>query len=587
MVVIIPAGAGPRGWRALGPDRWRFYRLVGREIGRAARSAILHLSSAPSAFARLRPTGLVIAPQDLRTSDATLAGDIYAGLFVFAGRALATGGRSPFDFTPPSPEWGEALYGFGWLRHLSAADSALARSNARAFVQDYLAGRGDRDIADRPAVAARRLISLLSQSPLVLEGADHAFYQAFLKGIGRCVRRLDTALRHGIPPRQRLAAAVALTYAGLCCDGFEPVLRRGVRLLSRELTRQILADGGHRSRDPAAVQELLLDLLPLRQSFLSRDIAPPDPLLVAIDRMLPFLRLLRHGDASLGHHNGMGATEADQLATLLIYDGALARPLMHAPHTGYARLEAGRTLLVADIGPAPPLVYSTVAGAGCLSFELSSGAQRLVVNCGMPASGDEMRQLARTTAAHSTAVLGTASSCRFLNPPGPGFAHPIAAWLRHRIGPVILRGPLRVPVERGSAPDGTAVLAASHDGYLAGFGLIHERRWRLAPAGDLLEGEDAFRRPEREGRARGAGRPVEAAIRFHLHPSLRVSREGRAVRLQGAGGEAWLFETEATDPVIEESVFFAASNGARRTEQIVLHLKVADGTRLAWRFRRA
>ncbi|MGY2047451.1 heparinase II/III family protein [Methylobacterium sp. JK268] len=570
-----------------GPDRWRFYRLVGREIGRSARSALLHVASVPSAVARLRPSGLVIAPQDLRTSDPTLAGDIYAGLFVFAGRALATGGRSPFDFTPPSLEWGEALYGFGWLRHLSAADSALARSNARAFVQDYLAGRGDREIADRPHVAARRLISLLSQSPLVLEGADHGFYQAFLRGIGRCVRRLDAALRHGVPPRQRLAAAVALTYAGLCCDGFEPVLRRGTRLLVRELGRQILADGGHVSRDPAIVQEVLLDLLPLRQSFLSRDIAPPEALLVAIDRMLPFLRLLRHGDASLGHHNGMGATEADQLATLLIYDGALARPLTHAPHTGYARLEAGTTLLVADIGPAPPLAHATLAGAGCLSFELSSGAQRLVVNCGMPASGEEMRQLSRTTAAHSTVTLGNASSCRFLNPPGRGFAHPIAAWLRHRLGPVILRGPARVPVERGTAPDGTLVLAASHDGYLPTLGLVHERRWRVPPGGGGVEGEDAFRRPAPGGRARPTSRPVEAAIRFHLHPSLRVSREGRAVRLQGAGDETWLFEADSVDPVIEESVFFAASNGARRTEQIVLHLDVTDGTSVAWRFRRA
>lgn len=571
-----------------GPDRWRFYRLVGQEAGRALRRGAARLRSGPSALSRLKPTRLVIAPHDLRTSDATLAADIYAGLFVFAGRALATGGRSPFDFAPPSPEWGEALYGFGWLRHLRAADSALARSNARAFVQDFMAGRGDREIANRPRVTARRLISLLAQSPLVLEGADHAFYHAFLKSLGRCVRTLDQALGRGIPPRERLSAAVALTYAGLCCDGLEPVLRRGVRLLTRELSRQILPDGGHRSRNPAVVKELLLDLLPLRQSFLSRDTAPPEVLLNAIDRMLPLLRLLRHADASLGHHNGMGATEADQLATLLIYDGVLAQPLMHAPHTGYARLEGGATLVVADVGPAPSPAYSALAGAGCLSFELSSGAQRLVVNCGMPASGEEMRQLSRTSAAHSTAVLADASSCRFLNPPGPGIAHPLAAWLKGRIGPVIVRGPAEVPVERGQE-SGTQVLAARHDGYAPTLGLIHERRWRLSADGVLLQGDDAFVGAERPGRAGTHGRaepdPVEAAIRFHLHPSLRVGREGRAVRL-AAPGEAWLFEADGIDPVIEESVFFAASNGARRTEQIVLHLTVQDGTRVAWRFRK-
>ncbi|TXM92591.1 heparinase, partial [Methylobacterium sp. WL103] len=126
-----------------GADRWRLYRLVGREVARTARAASARLSAPPDILARVRVTGLVIAPHDLRTSDATFADDIYAGLFVFAGRSLAVSGGSPFDYTPPSPEWADVLYGFGWLRHLRAADTALARSNARAFVADFIAGRGD------------------------------------------------------------------------------------------------------------------------------------------------------------------------------------------------------------------------------------------------------------------------------------------------------------------------------------------------------------------------------------------------------------------------------------------------------------
>ncbi|WP_298951213.1 heparinase II/III family protein [uncultured Methylobacterium sp.] len=563
-----------------GPDRWTFYRLAGREAARTARSAMARMTAGPSTLSRLRPTGLVIAPQDLRTSDATIAADIYGGLFVFAGRALATGGRSPFDFAPPSPEWGEALYGFGWLRHLRAADSALARSNARAFVRDFMAGRGDRALADRPPVVARRLISLLSQSPLLLEGADHAFYQGFLRTLGRCVRHLDLALRRGILPGDRLSAAVALCFAGLCCEGFDPVLRRGTRLLTRELTRQMLPDGGHRSRNPSFIKDLLLDLLPLRQSFLTRDIAPPEALLNAVDRMLPLLRLLRHGDASLGHHNGTGATEADQLATLLVYGGASGTPLMHAPYTGYTRLEGGPTLVVADVGPAPGPAFSAVAGAGCLSFELSSGAQRLVVNCGMPATGEDMRRLARTTAAHSTASLDDTSSCRFLDPRGPGFAHPLASWLRRRLGPAVVRGPARVTAERSTEPDGAGVVAARHDGYAPTLGLLHERRLHLSADGGCLDGADAFVRPS------GAGPAVPAAIRFHLHPTVRAAREGRAVLLSAGNGELWLFEADAVDPVIEESVYFAALNGARRTEQIVLHLAAEAGTRATWRFRR-
>ena len=76
------------------------------------------------------PGRLLIAPQDIRTSDPTVAADIYAGYFVFDGKAVNTQGRSPFGLLPPNQAWAEALAGFGWLRHLRAADTALSRANS-------------------------------------------------------------------------------------------------------------------------------------------------------------------------------------------------------------------------------------------------------------------------------------------------------------------------------------------------------------------------------------------------------------------------------------------------------------------------
>ena len=574
-----------------GPDRWRFYRLVGREALRALRGGAARATARPALLSRLGPTGLVIAPRDLRTSDPTVASDVYAGLFVFEGRALATGGASPFDFTPPSPEWGEALYGFGWLRHLRAADSPLARANARALVQDFLAGRGDRAAARRTHVVARRLISFLSQSPLLLEGADHAFYRGYLRAVDAGVRAIDLDLRRGALPRARLMGAVALAYASLSCSGLDAALRRVGRLLARELDRQIMTDGGHRSRDPAFTLDLLLDLLPLRQSFLTRGVEPPAALLGAIDRMLPFLRLLRHGDASLGHFNGVGATAADGLVTALFYDGGAGQPLLHAPNSGYERLEGpDGVLLVADVGAPPPLVYSASAGAGCLAFELSHGSQRLVVNCGTPASDREKRFLARSTAAHSTAAVGDVSSARVLAKQGFWWERRMAGWLSQRIGPVVLRGPTDVAAERGTDAQGALLLAARHDGYVRDFGLVHERRWRLTRDAAVLEGEDAFRPA-----GKGALRPATAAIRFHLHPSVRATRTGEStVRLAGAGGAKavdWEFTADGGGLALEESVFFAAVEGTRRTEQIVLRVALAAEsrtaeTRVTWRFGR-
>ena len=564
-----------------GADRWQVYRLLGAEMARSVRSAAARLTAPPDLLVRARVSALVIAPHDLRTSDATFADDIYSGLFVFAGRSLVVSGRSPFDYDPPSPEWAEILYGFGWLRHLRAADTALARANARAFVSDFLAGRGDPVLAAPGPVAARRLIAFLCQSPLLLEGADHAFYQAFLRAIGRAARELERSLRRGTDPQSRLLAAVALSYAGLCCEGIEAILRRATRTLSRELDRQILPDGGHASRNPRFAMDLLLDLLPLRQSFLSRGVDPPEALLRAIDRMLPMLRLLRHGDTSLGHFNGMGATAADHLATLLAYDGPM-QPLMRAPNSGYERLQGEGLIVTADVGSPPPMAQSGSAGAGCLSFELSSGPQRLVVNCGMPASGPELRRGARATAAHSTATVDGASSCGFLAGTNGWWGRRAASrFLVGRRGPVILHGPGPVAVERRSE-DGATVLAARHDGYREAFGVVHERRWSLSGPRGRLDGEDAFLR---EGRA--GTRPHEVAVRFHIHPDVRVRGEGGGlVELTTRAGEVWRFSAEGADVAIEESVFFAGIVGTRRTSQIVIYLTLTETAGVRWHFAR-
>src|SRR5207244_5747872 len=62
-----------------------------------------------------------------------------------------------------------ALLGFGWLRHLRAADTALTRANARSLLDDWISNPAHkRRLSRRADVLARRVISLLSQAPLVL-----------------------------------------------------------------------------------------------------------------------------------------------------------------------------------------------------------------------------------------------------------------------------------------------------------------------------------------------------------------------------------------------------------------------------------
>ena len=148
-------------------------------------------------------------------------------------------------------------------------------------------------------------------------------------------------------------------------------------------------------------------------------------------------------------------------------------------------------MLIADVGaPAPP-GQDRMAHAGTLSFELSFGRERLIVNCGAaPIGVAAWTDAARATAAHSTLTIADTSSSE-LKPGGLG------------------RRPEHVTVERQEA-NGAHWLEASQDGWRRPFGAVHRRRLYLSPkAARDIRGEDVIE---------AAGAAAIYAIRFHLHP---------------------------------------------------------------------
>ena len=203
--------------------------------------------------------------------------------------------------------------------------------------------------------------------------------------------------------------------------------------------------------------------------------------------------------------------------------------------SGYARLQRGGVVVLVDAGAAPPLELAGAACAGCLSFELSTGAELLLVNGGTPAPAQAQRHaVARATASHTTLCLGEQSSAKLMR----------NARLERAIGSALLRHPDRVACEVRHGEGGAIELEASHDGYVEAFGLLHTRTLKLDAAGTRLEGCD------RLIAAKGTVRfswDVPLAIHFHVHPDVEVrigtspgdgraaARQRRALAPDGGG----------------------------------------------------
>ena len=270
-------------------------------------------------FAGAAPDRLAVVPPTLFQGDSFVAEAIYGGRFLLAGRLVEVGRGSIFQVLPPSLEFAAELHGFSWLSHHAAAADALAAQNARALVSDWLRFSAHRlgGAAFEPEVAARRLISWLSHADLLLGSADYDFYRRFLKSLTIQTRYLRSIAQEAPVGMPRLTVRMALALVALCLPAPTNRIRVAAQQLADELDRQILPDGGHVSRNPAALATILGDLLPIRETLLGQGQPMPKGIYSAIDRMLPALRFFRHADGTLALFNGTGCSDMQLMAALM------------------------------------------------------------------------------------------------------------------------------------------------------------------------------------------------------------------------------------------------------------------------------
>jgi uncharacterized heparinase superfamily protein len=572
-----PAAASePSAWSRLSVQ----FQLAAREkvertlllVDRARVQMLAYVRRSPL-ISRGATDELLMAPPDLRVPDPSFVDELRFGNFGLAGEIADLAGRSPFERAAVSEHWGRELHGFGWLRHLDAVRAEDTEDLARRLLKDWLKeGSRDKLFAWAPETTGRRLMSWLSHSQLLLDGADPKFYAAVLRSCERQASYLSAAWQNAPEGQARLLALIGLVLADLCLAGRDRHLKRSQKLLAAEIERQIFADGGHIGRNPQISVELVLDLLPVRQCVLVRGLTPVSALQRALAAMVPMLRHVRLGDGSLARFNGVGPTDRDALATVLAYDkNQTALPPL-APQSGYARLARGPSIVVVDVGRPPPLGFAHNAHAGCLSFEMSVGGEPLFVNNGAPASSDPGRRApARATASHNTLCLKEQSSSKLSR-------------RNSRRGALAIEHPDQVSVRLAEVA-GTIELEASHDGYVSRSGLVHARSLTLSADGAKLSGWEALL--PAKGVLRFAW-DVPFAVHFHVHPDVEVwpGHQSDTADLVLKSGAHWRLSAQGAQLTIESSVHSAGALGPVPAQQVVLRAACHGEIRVDWQVER-
>ena len=512
-------------------------------------------------LARNPPDRLLLTPPEPWPGDAKRGAAISRGEFHSAGDSAPIDGAI-WRHAELSEPWLSDLHGFDWLADLQAAGGDGARRRARELVLDWITRNPPcRGIGWRPDLLGRRIANWLARFEFYGASANTVTQGRLFESLGEQCQHLARVAATARTGPGRILAAKGLIYSGLALPDGAARRDRGLDLLTRELALQVLADGGHISRNPSTHLRVLRHLIDIRGALVAGDEAIPDSVPVAIQRMAAMLQFFRHGDGRLALFNG-GNEEVDWLIDSVLTRGnARGKPASTTTDSGYQRLACGRTLVLVDAGAPPPPGHDDTAHAGVLSFEMSVGRARLIVNCGAYHGGDgTWRSVARATAAHSTAIVRNTNSSGLVD--GGGLS----------------RRPQAVNCRREEA-DGAILLDTDHDGYAAGFGLTHRRRLYLAAAGDELRGEDTLA---------GDGWH-EFAIRFHLHPTIRASlvHDGSAVLLRLPGGDGWRFSVGANPVELMPTVYMGERGRVRRSEQIVVSGSTEGGQGIVkWALRR-
>ena len=326
------------------------------------------------------------------------------------------------------------------------------------------------------------------------------------------------------------------------------------------------------SRAPAE-QALFVDRMGLlRAAYFAAKQTLPDGIESAAAAGLAALHGVTMGDGALSSWHGGNAGDPHRLTALIEGCGLRARPLRQPRGWGYQRLSALGTIVVLDAAAPPPARLAAHACASTLAIEVSDGAQRLIVNCGGPgdlptALPDELVAALQTTAAHSTLVLDDTNSTAIL-PDG-----------------ALGKGVADVTSDRSEDNDSSRI-EASHDGYLKGFGLLHQRTLILGNDGKELRGLDRLI-------AKGRRKIRDAApyaVRFHLAPGVEatITADGMGAILRSPGAPPWNFRCRGAMLTLEESLVLDGTGAPRQAVQLVVVGEVAGlGGEIAWQLRRS
>lgn len=311
--------------------------------------------------------------------------------------------------------WDDTSNGLLWTYNLNYMDflnqPGIGTDECIAWIDRFIEETGCGSIGLQPYPTALRIINWIK---FLREHSEYAAKER-LDSLCSQLYLLSRSIERHLAGNHILEDAYALTIGSVYFKDSR-LTRKAVRLLKRELDRQILPDGAHFEQSPmyhCIMLDRLLDCINYTHGCL------PD----SFDRfmrdkaalMTGHLRSIVWKDGSIPLLNDSAYGIAPSASQIIDYAGRLGieSDRTQMVQCGYRKMETPRLEVIADIGNITASYQPGHTHADTFSYEMRLDGAPFIIDTGISTyNKNERRQYERSTIAHNTVTVGGRDSSR-------------------------------------------------------------------------------------------------------------------------------------------------------------------------------
>jgi len=397
-------------------------------------------------------------------------------------------------------------------------------------------------------ITAKRIIAWLSCYNLTYDESDQNYKNNFNRIIQKQANHLINEINNSKLIDDKLIGCSSIILVGLCYQNEKNYLTYGSSLL-KKISKIVLDNYGFpKSRSIKQLIFYLKYFILIREWFKEAQRNIPEHIDETIYHLSQGYTFFKTDTNTDFLFNGNNISNKEEFNNYLKRLGYKFKNENHELG-GYILLKNKKTCLIMDAGPSPNYKHSRDYQSGALSFEILSGGNKLISNCGYFKNNEsKFNQISKSSATQSTLIIDDNSSCKF----------------RKIDDFFLIKDGLRIIKKKAIFEKNYWKISASHDGYLKKYNTIHEREIEFFPDRMNFIGNDKIVKKK-------INHHYKFDIRFHVEPNVKLmkTQDNKTILIE-LEDEGWKFTCDNFDINIDNGLYFGNKNLYNENQNIYI-----------------